>query len=76
MTAVAAAAPQRLRLSRRKGYRLPADAVKVSRQTRWGNPFAIRGANDTWVVYDHPTGKVLDELAQELGRRAIAGSAA
>ena len=31
--------PRRLQLSRKKGFRLPAGAVVVSRPTKWGNPF-------------------------------------
>lgn len=34
-------APQRIQLRRAKGWRMPADAVKVDRTTRWGNPFKI-----------------------------------
>jgi Domain of unknown function (DUF4326) len=30
--------PQRIQLSRRKGYRKPAGAVVVARPTKWGNP--------------------------------------
>lgn len=33
--------PQRLQRSRRKGYRIPPDAVYVGRPTKWGNPFAV-----------------------------------
>ena len=33
--------PRRIRLSRRKGWRLPADTLKVDRSTRWGNPFRV-----------------------------------
>ena len=33
--------PQRFQRSRRKGARLPADAVVVSRPTKWGNPHAL-----------------------------------
>ena len=33
--------PRRLRRSRRKGSRLPAHAVVVSRPTRWGNPHPL-----------------------------------
>jgi hypothetical protein len=32
--------PIRVQLSRRKGWRMPPDTVKVDRATRWGNPFA------------------------------------
>jgi hypothetical protein len=31
--------PRRLRLSRKKGFRLPEAAVVVSRPTKWGNPY-------------------------------------
>jgi len=30
---------KRVQLSRKKGYRKPADAVNVARPTKWGNPF-------------------------------------
>lgn len=33
--------PQRIQLQRRRGWRMPANAVKVDRRTRWGNPFRI-----------------------------------
>ena len=31
--------PVRIRLSRTKGWKMPANAVKVDRTTKWGNPF-------------------------------------
>lgn len=31
--------PQRIQLSRARGWRMPADTRKVDRTTRWGNPF-------------------------------------
>jgi hypothetical protein len=33
--------PQRIRLSRRRGARLPKGAVVVARPTKWGNPHKI-----------------------------------
>ncbi|RDV44879.1 hypothetical protein DOE76_11515 [Leifsonia sp. ku-ls] len=33
--------PERIQLSRRKGWRKPADTVVVARPTRWGNPFPV-----------------------------------
>jgi len=33
--------PERIQLSRAKGWRMPGSAVKVDRSTRWGNPFRI-----------------------------------
>ncbi len=32
-------APQRIQLRRSKGWRMPANTVKVDRSTPWGNPF-------------------------------------
>jgi hypothetical protein len=31
----------RIQLSRRKGWRMPPDTVKVDRSTRWGNPWKV-----------------------------------
>lgn len=31
--------PERIQLSRQKGYKMPPNTVKVDRSTRWGNPF-------------------------------------
>lgn len=31
--------PQRIQLSRQRGYRKPEGAIVVSRPSRWGNPF-------------------------------------
>jgi hypothetical protein len=36
---VAALIPERVQLRRSKGWRMPADTIKVDRSTRWGNPF-------------------------------------
>lgn len=33
--------PQRIQLSRRKGWRMPPHTVKVDRTTKWGNPFIV-----------------------------------
>jgi hypothetical protein len=33
--------PERIRLSRRKGWRLPDGAVNVARPSKWGNPFVV-----------------------------------
>ena len=37
--AAAVPQPMRIRLSRAKGWRMPDNAQKVDRSTRWGNPF-------------------------------------
>lgn len=33
--------PKRIQLSRRKGWRMPANTVRVSRPGPWGNPYRI-----------------------------------
>ncbi|MDP2131924.1 MAG: DUF4326 domain-containing protein [Erythrobacter sp.] len=33
--------PKRIQLSRRRGWRMPPNTVKVDRSTRWGNPFQL-----------------------------------
>ena len=33
--------PQRIQLSRKKGWRLPANTVNVARPSKWGNPFRV-----------------------------------
>lgn len=35
--------PRRIRLSRQKGHRLPADAINCTRRGKWGNPFKADG---------------------------------
>ena len=33
--------PIRVQLSRRKGWRMPPNTVKVDRTTKWGNPYRV-----------------------------------
>jgi hypothetical protein len=33
--------PQRIQLSRRKGWKMPPNTVKVDRTTKWGNPCIV-----------------------------------
>lgn len=42
--------PQRVQLSRAKGWRLPAKAVSVARPTKWGNPFRVGCGRDACLV--------------------------
>lgn len=39
-------APHRVRLSRRKGWRMPENTVRVDRATRWGNPWRVDKARE------------------------------
>lgn len=36
--------PKRIQLRRAKGWRMPENAVKVDRSTKWGNPFTVAAA--------------------------------
>lgn len=33
--------PQRIQLSRKKGWRMPPNTIKVDRTSKWGNPFIV-----------------------------------
>lgn len=33
--------PERIQLSRSKGWKMPQNTLKVDRTTRWGNPFKV-----------------------------------
>ena len=46
--------PERLQLSRRKGFRLPPFAKSVARPSRWGNPFRV---GDDVMVHQYPDGR-------------------
>jgi hypothetical protein len=41
--------PERIQLKRTKGWKMPADAVKVDRTTKWGNPFTIADVRESGV---------------------------
>jgi hypothetical protein len=44
--------PERIQLSRAKGWRMPENTVKVDRATRWGNPYVVwfDDGEETWLV--------------------------
>ncbi len=44
--------PSRVQLSRRKGWRMPPEAVKVDRTSKWGNPFVIGVDGDRRACID------------------------
>jgi hypothetical protein len=41
MTTATIAKAKRIQLSRKAGYRLPPNSLKVDRSTKWGNPFVV-----------------------------------
>jgi hypothetical protein len=45
--------PRRLKLSRKKGARLPKDAVVVARPTKWGNPYRPEKMTRTRAVANY-----------------------
>jgi uncharacterized protein DUF4326 len=57
--------PQRIQRQRRKGWRLPAHDVCVTRPSRWGNPFAIGKHGDRAQVLNLFETYAQDRLAQE-----------
>lgn len=44
--------PRRIQLSRKKGWRMPENTVKVDRSTGYGNPWSIR--RGAWWFVDGP----------------------
>ncbi len=38
--------PRRIQLSKRKGWRKPANTIVVARPSKWGNPFVIEKHGD------------------------------
>lgn len=64
--------PQRIRLSRARGWRKPPGAVVVARPTRWGNPFRVGEAymwaaadpDEAWPVPTHREPGVHDDGAR------------
>lgn len=49
--------PDRIQLSRAKGWRLPEGAMSVARPTMWGNPFTVAGAIEFGFATTEPEGR-------------------
>jgi len=41
---------KRIQLKRSKGWKMPANAVKVDRTTRWGNPFTVADCDSVAIA--------------------------
>lgn len=52
--------PARIQLSRRKGWRKPANTVVVSRPSKWGNPFRVV---DSPEYKTNPSAMMADAMA-------------
>jgi hypothetical protein len=73
--------PKRIQLRRTRGWRLPDNAVIISRPTKWGNPFRI-GVDGTreecvrqfgrWIVGDDPKARDLRRALDELRGKDLA----
>lgn len=58
--------PERIQLSRQKGWRMPPNTVKVDRTTKWGNPFVVGKSGGTY------TAKVVDRRHAYLLFKSVA----
>lgn len=67
--------PVRVQLSRRKGWRMPENTVKVDRATRWGNPIVVGGTlnveSENGMVNAETTPAIAVELFREYLRGAL-----
>jgi hypothetical protein len=50
---VLAMTPSRVQLSRKKGWKMPPNTVRVCRPSVWGNPYKVGGI-------DHTTGRTIE----------------
>ena len=75
--------PKRIQLSRKRGWKMPPNTVKIDRSTPWGNPFVVgwHGTQQECVdLYIHLlSGRLcvsMDNIAQQRKARAyVAGLA-
>jgi hypothetical protein len=58
---------RRIQLSRIKGWRMPANTVKVARSTKWGNPFKIGVDGNREEVLRKYRTWVMQKLADQPG---------
>lgn len=63
--------PQRIQLSRRKGWRKPPNTIVVARPSKWGNPFKVEDAIDVGWAKDKETAQ---RICVECFGRWIKGS--
>lgn len=65
--------PQRIRLSRKKGFRLPLNAKSVARPSKWGNPFRSTKywRSQVWTVVGPDYNPCLRLDAHEARRIAV-----
>lgn len=64
--------PKRIQLSRKKGWRMPENTVKVDRTTKWGNPHDWRDWIEQWPfpgLYEGEVGR--DEWCRAMATQAF-----
>lgn len=66
--------PERVQLSRRRGWRKPPNCVVVARPTRWGNPAVIGGTFHGQPVRDAADAVALFRWGLESGRIPLSRS--
>jgi hypothetical protein len=44
--------PERIRLSRKRGWKKPDGTIVVSRPSKWGNPYRVKCSATCWQVFD------------------------
>ncbi len=67
--------PVRVQLSRKKGWKMPADTVSVARPGKWGNPFPVGAAGPCGRKADDREGAVgfFRQMMEDAELRAAAG---
>ena len=70
--------PVRVRLSRKRGWRMPPNTVKVSRPTKWGNPWSYAdrrlacAAYRGWIERDPAGLRIAEDARRELAGKNLA----
>lgn len=67
--------PERIQLSRARGWRMPAGAIKVDRSTRWGNPWPVGAEGPLGRTAPDAEGAVglFEQMLRDPEMRAAAG---
>ena len=60
--------PNRIQLSRRKGWRKPEGAVVVARPSKWGNPWRVMPVRDPYFAFSDAADVIHDISGAYLGR--------
>ena len=64
--------PKRIQRKRTKGWRMPPNTVCVSRPSKWGNPFTVKGIGRDMAVALYERNVLPDLPVEELRGKDIA----